>query len=269
MMQRNLLRSTCASAMALCLFGCDGSVRQSGPDTTGAFILGALTKKSQQANAGLVTVDSDKVLVSFVYSAAVPESFETILEQTPPLISISSLEFLSCSSWNEPQKTSDSHCSEKGTNVLVFVADGIGDFKAVASAISSAWPEAKPNAEVAVNVTDQAASAGAQLGKAPPTCVYVRQPDSTGKISSGAVVVLKLEDVDARVCLLSSLYRIAGIEPYPQGDPVRTVDYLSAHNFGENPLTALRFLYESTHPGRNLIKLERDIDQWVSSQRVP
>lgn len=256
-----------ACVATLFLFACDPSVAYQDLDGIKKFILDALTTKSQKEH-GPVTVEFDEILVRFAFSAEVPEVLQRVLEQTPQSMAVSPLALHTCPSWKETQVFPAPNCQESGTNVLVLVASGVDDLRALAGALAIARPEAKSAADKAVNVTDQLASTAIQLGKkGPPICVYTRQPDGEGKISEGAIVVLSLDNETAQACLLSSLYRIVGVEPYPEGRPAtQKITYLSTHALGENPATALRFLYEIRPTARKLDELKRDIGRWVSSQ---
>lgn len=269
-MVAKLMKPALACIIAtLLLSACDASVAYQDLDDINNFILDALTTKSQKEH-GPVTVEFDRILVRFAYSAEVREALQAVLEQSPQSMAVSPLALHTCPSWKKTQPSPFPDCQDSGTNVLVLVANGVDDLRALAGEVVAAWPEAKSDADTAVNLTDQLASTAIQLGKkGPPVCVYTRQPGTQGKISGGSIVVLSLEDEAAQACLLSSLYRVVGVEPYPGGRPLQKVSYLSTHALGENPATALRFLYEIKPATRNWDELKRDIERWVSSQHAP
>lgn len=251
------------------LVGCEPAPPVREADAVREFIIAALNEKSQESNTTLVTLDSHRLLMSYFYSSKVADDVQSSLEGASPAIAIAPLETSDCSSWQEGDNLKASTCAGIGTEVYVFVADSMSSLKALVSNASAALPEAEPMASLALDVVEQAADIGKQLGKEPPLCSYVRNPSEIGKISAGAVVILTLRDVDVQVCLLSNLYRIAGIEPFPHARPRQGImEFLSTREFGANPATALRFLYLGPHSSEDPKDQVEDVRRWINAQDV-
>ena len=253
---------------ALCIAACEGSSK-SQYDATSRFILDALTTKSQQ-DSGPTTISSNRAIVRFSYSAEVPIALRGVLEKSSQMLAGSGLELHSCAFEDGNATEPGLDCSDMGTTISVFVAETVDDFNILARQVANTSSEAKFDAESTIDTVDLAVSTGVALGKDdPPLCAYTRLPDSQRKIVGGTITVLSLDEEAAQKCLLSSLYRIAGVEPYPEGTASRTVEYLTAQTFGENPATALRFLYETRPTTRSLDDLRQKIEHWVGAQNAP
>lgn len=246
--------------------GCDRPRTDFAP-SVGKYILRALTEKSQANNQTAVIIGSDGIAVTFYISSAVSNRVASALRADLQQISSGALKVLNCGTVYSLPTKPEPNCSAAIAGVAVIVPGSIGEFNRLLETLPSS-PRVAPLKDLASDATQLTISTALQLGKPEPVCVYGRLLNGRGMVAGGVIVVLTSREQSVRGCFLSSLYRIAGVEPFPDpiGEGEEQLSFLLDNSFGPNPATALRFRFEGLSLDQSTEDLSREVDRWIAAQ---